>query len=1016
MNAGLAILIIAAKKNRLCRLAGLCLLLYACPVSAQNTIGIPSIINYTKQQYNAGRQNWGIVQDNNGIMYFANNDGVLTFDGVFWQLHALPNKTVVRSVAIDKSGRVYAGGQGEIGYFFPDEKGRLAYTSLNQLIPAEENVFTDVWNICIRNDQVFFRSNKRILEYVHGKIVIHKSINWSFLGFAGDQLLARDYEKGLVRYEGGSWEPVRSQGELPAEAMVRAVVQIGKDSLLLPTLSHGIFMLRNDTIKRFSTPDIDAIAKKNIYNAVLLSTGRLALITNLGGCFIVDKSGKYIQQFAKPEGIQNNNILSIIQDKDENIWLGLDNGIDLVTYNNAIKNIFPEQEDRNSGYAAQVHNDYLYIGLSTGLYRAKMSEERDMSYTPGQFKLVKNSKGQVWNLSVVNGRLMMGHTSGAYIVNDDEAVPLDKKTGFWGFQPWQQSSSFIVAGTYNGINFYTDSAGRIRNPVVNAQFESARFIVQHGGIIWAAHPYKGLYKISLQETGKTMMVKYDDRKGILSANHNKIYKIGRRLILTTDNGIFEYNDRENDFVHARDLEAVFEQKNVSYLKEDQFGNIWFSRDRKVGVVDRSGPVARLVYIPELDDKIMAAGFEYIHVADSSNIFIAGEKGFFHINYTAYKKNKYPIRVQIRHVRSMQPGEKGLMYGGYAFPAEEPSVKYRDNGLYFECSAVLYGQADNTQYAYFLEGFDSDWSGWTRKPEKEYTNLPAGSYTFKVKARNNYDNESAVAAYSFTILPPWYQTWWAYSLYIIFIFTALFFFYKLQQYRYKKMQAEKLREQQRKYAEEQEHLKLQHQLAVQENEKQIIELRNEKLQAEIEQKKLQEEQERLHFGHQLQVEQNEKEIVRLRNEKLQAELAHKNTELASSAMNLVRKMEILSRLKEDLINYRNQAETDKGHREFLKILRVLDKELDSREEWEQFAIHFDHVHSNYLQRLQEFCPDLTSSELKLAAYLRLNLNTKEIAQLMNISVRGVETSRYRLRKKLALANDVSLVGFLSAVTR
>src|SRR5690606_10266242 len=141
-------------------------------------------------------------------------------------------------------------------------------------------------------------------------------------------------------------------------------------------------------------------------------------------------------------------------------------------------------------------------------------------------------------------------------------------------------------------------------------------------------------------------------------------------------------------------------------------------------------------------------------------------------------------------------------------------------------------------------------GWTRKPEKEYTNLPAGSYTFKVKARNNYDNESAVAAYSFTILPPWYQTWWAYSLYIIFIFTALFFFYKLQQYRDKKKQAEKLREQQRKYAEEQEHLKLQHQLAVQENEKQIIELRNEKLQAEIEQKKLQEEQERLHFRHQL----------------------------------------------------------------------------------------------------------------------------------------------------------------------
>jgi DNA-binding CsgD family transcriptional regulator len=205
---------------------------------------------------------------------------------------------------------------------------------------------------------------------------------------------------------------------------------------------------------------------------------------------------------------------------------------------------------------------------------------------------------------------------------------------------------------------------------------------------------------------------------------------------------------------------------------------------------------------------------------------------------------------------------------------------------------------------------------------------------------------------------------------------LYLFYKRQQRKYKKLQQIKLQEQQRKYDEEQKQLQLQHQLEIQESEKQIIQLRNEKLQSEVE---------------------------------------HKNSELASSAMNLVRKKEILSKLKEDLVQYKGTAEVDKSAKEFQKIIRVIDKELDHNEEWEQFAMHFDSVHTNYLKKLKESYPDLTSSDLKLAAYLRLSLSTKEISQLMNISIRGVETSRYRLRKKLGLPNEMNLFDFLIKVT-
>ena len=147
-------------------------------INAQlNTIGIPNIFNYPKENYHAGRQNWGIAQDKNGVMFFANSQGLLSFDGVFWKLYPLPNKTVMRSIGIADNGRIYAGGQGEIGYFLPDARGQLIYTSLNNLLTTQQNQFTDVWNIVISGEKVFFRTNKRIFEYTKNKLTEYKGDN-----------------------------------------------------------------------------------------------------------------------------------------------------------------------------------------------------------------------------------------------------------------------------------------------------------------------------------------------------------------------------------------------------------------------------------------------------------------------------------------------------------------------------------------------------------------------------------------------------------------------------------------------------------------------------------------------------------------------------------------------------------------------------------------------------------------------------------------------------------------------
>jgi len=944
---------------------------------AQNTIGIPNIINYSRNDYHAGSQNWDIKQDKNGILYFANNEGVLSFDGTFWRLFPLPNKTIVRSLAIADDNRIYVGGQGEIGYFVPSKNGELAYTSLKSLIPAQGNDFADVWHIVIFGEHVFFHSYREILDYHQGKITVYKSINWGYLGKAGNQLYAQDFTQGLVSFSNGSWIPCTNQ-QLPVNTQITTVNTAGKDSLLVTTLTQGAYIVKD---RRYLPLPSAAymLTGEYIYKAYALDSNLFAFATNLAGCTLVKRNGEFVQKFSKTEGLQNNNVLSIFLDRDKNVWLGLDNGIDLVTYNNSIRNLFPEPDDQNSGYTSLVYNRKLYLGTATGLYATPLDNEKDISFSKGGFQFVNNTHGQVWNIVEVNGRLMMCHNKGAFTVENNTATCFDNKTGFWTFLPLynQSPSPIVISGTYNGINFYDYKAGNFNNPKVHAQFESARFICVKDSTIWIAHPYKGLYKVAFSDLNNPVAIPYVDKKGILSPNHNHLFRVKGRMIVTSDNGIFEYNDQQQDFVPSAYFKQLFGDQLPSYLKEDRYGNIWFGLDKKLGVVDFSGPKPVITYFPELNNKIMAGGYENVYVIDSLNVIIAAQKGFYHLNYHEYKKKTTKVEVLIRMIRSLNQ-KNNVIFGGYNgavwhTSATDP-IRYNDNSLHFEYSSTLYGQASNIEYSYYLKGFDLGWSEWAQKSEKDYTNLPEGNYTFQVKCRNNVNNESKVTTYSFVILPPWYRSVWAYLFYILFVSGIIFFFYERQQKKYKRQQQVKLREQHLKYAEEQKQRE---------------------------------------YQHQLQMEKNEKEIMHLKNENLQAQLEHKNAQLATNAMSLVQKGEFLSKIKDELMVLKDIAAESK---EFKKIIRVIDKELNANHEWEEFAEHFDNVHTNFLKNLKDRYPDLTPHDLKLCAYLRLSLSSKEIAHLMNISIRGVETGRYRLRKKLDLANDVNLFDFLSTVTQ
>ncbi|MDB5199069.1 MAG: hypothetical protein JWO92_1032 [Chitinophagaceae bacterium] len=935
---------------------------------AQNSIGLSDIINYTNQLYAAGAQNWDIKQDENGILYFANNEGLLTFDGSYWKLYKLPNNTVVRSVEIGYDHKIYVGGQNEIGFFSPDKKGALAYTSLISVVPLKDKSFSDVWSIISYGRDIFFRTSTKIMKLNGNRFSIYPDENWRFIGLSNNQLIAQDHTNKLQVYINNSWMPYINQNVLPKDFLLTSFVPFSKDTSIITTLKNGVYFFVNNSLTEFKATALNDISKKNIYTSLNIGNNRLLLATSLDGCFVIDKKGNLIQSFSTLEGLQNNNVRHVFLDKNHNLWLGLDNGIDFIAYNNAIKEINPDRQNKGAGYAAIIHNNSLYIGTINGLYSIPLDNSKNLSLLKGIFKPIAKSQGQVWSLAEVNGELLMGHHEGAFIISNNTAQLLDNSSGFWNFFPlYKQSSTIMLAGNYQGINFYNYENGKFINSNIRARFESSRFIAMDNENVWVAHPYKGIFKINFNPPGNTTIQNYSNNKGLSSVNHYYIYKIKNRIVVPTENGFFEYNSSADIFQKSIFFEKLFGPIKTNYLKEDPNGNIWFTSEKNLGVVDFSGKEPKVIYITELTGKFLR-GFEFIYPVDINNILVGGEKGFYHINYEQYRGNNNRIEVLIRTVKAINQNDSLIFGGYYSAVKTQPELNYHLNSIHFEYSSILYGQQSNIEYSYLLKNFDKNWSGWIKKTDKEYTNLPAGTYSFQVKARNNLGNESKIESYSFTILPPWYQTKWAYFIYILLFIIGNYILIIFLKRKFKTQQI-----------------------------------------------KHDEEQKRLQYLHQLEMEKTDKEIVKLKYEKLEAEVQHKNKELASVAMHLVQKGELLSKIKDQMVRLKEHSKSEKSSDDLKKIINVIKDENKIDKQWEQFTVHFDNVHSDFHTALKSKHPALSAKELKLSAYLRMNLSTKEIAQLMNISIRGVEISRYRLRKKLQIPTDVNLYDFLIEAT-
>ncbi|SEK36840.1 triple tyrosine motif-containing protein [Parapedobacter koreensis] len=938
--------------------------------AAQHRVAIPQIINYNNNQYKGGLQNWDIAQDSHGIMYFGNNEGLLTFNGRYWNNYPLPNATVVRSIAIDKNDRVYVGGQDEVGYFEADSTGSLQYHSLIDLIPNQERQFADVWDIVITDAGVFFRANTKILHYKDSRIRVDKTITeWQFLGEAGGKLYAQSMKQGIMYYESGFWKPLTNHPDLNGN-VITAIMPYNQDTLLITTLKQGLFFLTDNMLIPKKTPFDELFSIDRIYCGLPVNNDWFVLGTTSAGVLIVDRQDRLVQQYVYGEGLQKNNVRDVFIDRNRNLWLALDDGIDFIGINSAVKYIHPNKANPISSYAVRLFDRHLYIGTSNGLYATPVdSNQEDISLSNADFSEVSHTEGQVWSLNEINGRLLMGHEDGAFEIINQSARKIYTIPGTWLYQPVSRvfPSQHLIAGTYLGLHHVTFDGNVFRNAGrVDGPYESLRFIHydDHDRTIWASHPYRGVFKFNLSEDFSRVAQQktYTHEDGLPSSLYNYVFLVKNKITVATNDGIYEYEGTTDRFIPSPLFYSQFKGVEIQYFKEDNDGNVWFVNHKKLGVVDFSRPTDSLpyttTYFPELNGQVLG-GFENIYILNEENIFIGANRGAIHLNYQRYKENISKPDILLNQINLINSGEQAqVLYGGHRIAnMAAPTLHYRSNSLHFSFSTTLYDQQDNVEFSYLLEGFDKAWATWSNRSEKEYTNLPPGEYVFKVKSRNSNGNESDIDTYSFIISPPWYGNPISYTVYGVLIGLLILLLFKWQR------------------------------------------------------KKLQRRHDHELYLSQLELDRSEKEVVRLQNEKLGAEIAFKNKELANMTMHLIQRGEVLTKIKETILAVVKRHDFSDSTINFRQLIRLIRTAERTEEDWEQFSVHFNHVNQGFFTNLKEQYPDLTPNELKLCAFLRMNLSSKEIAQLMNITIKAVEVSRYRLRKKIKLEPEQNLYEFL-----
>jgi signal transduction histidine kinase len=748
------------------------------PAQARKEEGYPKIRNYSPRDYGGDIQNWAVVQDKHGVMYFGNNLGLLEYDGETWTLTKVPSGSVIRSLVIHDD-IIYAGSVGDIGYFSPDSMGKMKFTSFLPYLKPENKNFSDVWTVHIINDEVIYVTVNYIFKWSisEKKITVINSSSAFHVSFDIDNsFYIREWGTGILKLEGDSLKFLPGTERFANERIYVMLPFPGEENVILVvTRTEGMFKYDGSSFVPFKTEADEFIKKNLIYSpGRVLKDENIALITQLGGLIIIDKNGRIVTQINKAAGLPSNTNLSIGLDHTGGIWIATDYGISRVDYSSHVSYF-----DSRMGLSNSISKIHRYKGI---LYAAAGAASYYFDPAAGQFIFIPGLANQSLDFIEINGKLLAGTLDGVFEVEKIKVTPVRisvyNEYSVQGFFPSKVDTNRLYVATGEGLAVLQFEKGRWKDigKILEIDDFATSVVEEEDGSLWVGTGIFGVYKINYAtgnngqpDFSRMEVIKYTEENG-MPVNQVFPQEIDGKIHFLTPDNIYRFNPADNRFF-ADSTFMVVPPSGIlmnQLISTDAKRRLWlaFGKQPVLGTRQEDGSFDwQISPFKRFNDEII----QCIYPEDSSTIWLGTGFGIIKYDFNSvsfYNKN---FSVLIRQVSYGK--DPRVFHSGYN--GEQPEISFVNNSAKFIFAAAFFEDEEINQYKTFLEGFDEEWSLWSKENIKEYTNIPPGIYTFRVIGRNLEDITSSEASFSFVILPPWYRTWWAYAFYFL-LFAALIF--------------------------------------------------------------------------------------------------------------------------------------------------------------------------------------------------------------------------------------------------
>lgn len=891
---------------------------------------LPFVENYNKSNYQGDNQIWNVAQGNDKAMYFANNYYLLRYDGVKWEKYTLPNKTIIRSIMVD-GDKIYSGSYKEFGYWVR-KGGKMIYTSLsnsNKVFDEKNN--EEIWKIFKFNNKIYFQSFNGIFVF-DGKIIKENKFDFliSYCFLVDNELLVASVEKGIYKMNNGHIEKVK--GLTILENNVIHSIQKYQDKTYFFTKKNGVYVLENGTLIPWKNPLNDILKAANINVAQFIKNNKLVIGTANKGVYVLDLNNGSYKNINRNNVLMNNSILSIGQDKENDLWLGLDNGIAHIEVNSPIS-IFYD----SSGILGSV---YSVVSTSKGYLMA--SNHGVFKYEDKKLSLIPNTQSQAWNISKINNKYLIGHNEGTFVYDNGLFYKLNTINGGWNLAKSSINNSYLQA-TYSGVIIYNDVNNLKQNIVIEKILKPIKYVAQNRkNEIWAADNNKGLFRILYNDAYETISVENVTQLSKISNDFSvKIFEFRDEILFLINKSWYTYNSIINQLEGNELFNTNF--KKVSDIVAIDENNFIVLQDGLLYHVYANGTkfIKNSIQEKYYKGKIINDNLKVFKNDDSYLLNL--DDGFISFQLKYKNKPKTNIKIEIFNDGVLVENKSKIKHNS------ELRI-HVISGIYGATKPDLFYKINRTkEFIPIKEGLII------------LNNLVSGSHDVTI-----YDNDglhyNKISNFQFIVAKAWYFSFWMILMYLIVVGFILYLYYKWNKMKY--IQKLKLQEEELKH------------------QKKILEME-------------------LKTENELNVQEYEKHILEL-------ELRSKSSEVAGKSLSIAKQSEMIDNIQEIL-----DSETDfnKLKSEIKKAIKI---NAVNKHEWETFETNLNQIHNEFIIKLSKKYPNLTFKDIKLCIYLKMNLSSKEIAPMMNISFRGVELHRYRLRKKLNLVQDENLSKFLLTI--